>query len=85
MAVVKQKPELEVRMSATLGDGDMNFRKVEVSLMMPCEVDDIDETYNAVKEFVKGNLEETVAEITASTGMGKVKEAEPDVNLDEQL
>ena len=47
----KQLPEITVRVSATIGDGEFNFRKAEVSMSMPCEPDEIDETYGAVKDF----------------------------------
>jgi len=86
MAAAKQKPELEVRMSATLGDGEFNFRKVEISLTMPCEVETIDETYGALKDFVKGNLEEEVDAITKShIGMKVVEAPGAEVDLDDEL
>jgi hypothetical protein len=87
MTIAKQKPELEVRMSATLGDGGMNFRKVEVSLSMPCDsAEEVEETYNAVKGFVKDNLNEAIGElITENPAFGVVEPAVASADLDDEL
>lgn len=86
MAAAKPKPEVTVRMSATLGDGGMNFRKVEIAMMCPCDLDDIDETYSAVKDFVKGNLDEAVAEVIAENpGLGEAADPNAGTDLDAEL
>ena len=78
-----QKPEVGLTLSATLNDGDNNWRKMEVTLTMPCDVDDITDTYAAVKEWCKGNLQELVDEYSAAP-LAQVQKYSAS-NLDEEL
>jgi hypothetical protein len=61
----QQLPVVSVQVSATIGDGQMNFRKAQVSLSMPTSVEEIDDTYTAIKDFCQGNLKELVEEMLA--------------------
>lgn len=83
-----QKTEVSLKLGATLGDGDFNFRKMEVSLSVPCEVDEVTETYVAIKEWCQGNLEELIGEVRG-TNPAMVETSTPvsssSVNLDEDL
>ena len=78
-------------LSATMGDGMMNFRKVEVSLSVPCETnEEIQETFDAIREWVSQQVEGEVAKIHAQNpSMGIVQApvapTQQGANLDEEL
>jgi hypothetical protein len=61
--VTKKMANIGFKGGMTFNLGDFNSARVDVSLYYPCEIDQLDETYEKVKAWVDSKIEKIVQEV----------------------